>query len=97
MAQGLTAEEVKSILDDIDGSKIIEEKTKRFLHLAEKVTLHAYKVTELDIQALRDIGCSDEELFETIAVASIINFSDRMADALGAPMEHFLEKMAKKS
>jgi alkylhydroperoxidase family enzyme len=95
MAQGLTQEEVKSILEDVKGSKLIDEKTKNILLFAEKITLHAYKVTASDIQALRDIGCSDEEIFESVAVTAIINFTDRMADALGVPVEHFQEKMLK--
>ncbi len=36
----------------------------------EKVRLHAYKVTDADVQALKDAGCSDDEIFEqTVAVA----------------------------
>ena len=50
MAQGFTREQVKSILDDVDGSDLIDKKTKKLLHLAEKTTRHAYKVTEEDIQ-----------------------------------------------
>jgi alkylhydroperoxidase family enzyme len=96
MAQGLSREEVKSILEDIDGSKLIEKKTKHILRFAEKITRHAYKVTASDIQALRDIGCSDEEIFESIAVAALLNYTVRMADALGVQMEHFQEKMAEK-
>ena len=38
---------------------------------------------------VRDQGCTDDEVFEAIAVASLFNFMDRMADALGAPVEGF--------
>ena len=41
------------------------------------------------IDELRKHGCSDEELFETVAVTALFNFMDRMADALGAPVEGF--------
>ena len=94
MAQGLTQEQVKSILDDIDGSTLIDDKTKKILHFAEKVTRNAYKVTEEDMQALRAMGCSDEDIFEAVAVTSLFNYMDRMADGLGAPVEGFQEMVA---
>lgn len=93
MAQGFTQEQVESILDDIDGSSLIDEKTKRLLHLSQTVTRNAYKVHEGTIQDLRDQGCTDEELFEAVAVTSLFNYMDRMADALGAPVEGFQEMM----
>lgn len=94
MAQGLTQEQVKSILDDIDGSTLIDDKTKKILHFSEKVTRNAYKVTEEDMKELHEIGCSDEDIFEAVAVTSLFNYMDRMADALGAPVEGFQEMVA---
>ena len=91
MAQGFTQDEVQSILEDIDGSSLIDEKTKKLLGLAKTVTENSYKVHEDMIQALRDQGCSDQEVFEAIAVTSLFNFMDRMADALGAPVEGMQE------
>jgi alkylhydroperoxidase family enzyme len=95
MAQGFTREQVKSIIDDVDGSNLIDTKTKQLLHLAEKVTRHAHKVTEVDIQTLLNDGCREEEIFEAVAVTSLFNYMDRMADALGAPVEGFQEMMAR--
>ncbi len=94
MAQGFTRKQVKSILDDVDGSDLIDKKTKKLLHLAEKTTRYAYKVTEEDIKTLKTDGCSEEEIFEAVAVTSLFNYMDRMADALGAPVEGFQEMMA---
>jgi alkylhydroperoxidase family enzyme len=45
-------------------------------------------------QRYRKSGCTDEEIFEAVAVSSLFNFMDRMADALGAPVEGFQEMMA---
>jgi alkylhydroperoxidase family enzyme len=94
MTQGFTQDQVKSILEDIDGSSLIDDKTKQILHFSEKVTRHAYKVTESDIKALQDIGCTEEEVFEAVAVTSLFNYMDRMADALGAPVENFQKMVA---
>ncbi len=93
MAQGFTQEEVQSILENIDGSTLIDDKTKRLLHFAETITRSAYKIHEGTLQDLRDHGCTDEELFESIAVAALFNFMDRMADALGAPVAGLQEMM----
>lgn len=87
MAQGYSREEVASILSNIAETNLIDDKTRRLLMLAEKITRHSYQVTEADIEQLRSAGCSDEEIFEAIAVTSLFNYMDRMADALGAPVE----------
>lgn len=98
MAQGYSREDVKSILSNIAETNLIDEKTRKLLILAEKITRHSYKVTETDIDHLRKDGCSDEEIFEAIAVTSLFNYMDRMADALGAPVEglqDMIEQMLK--
>ena len=94
MAQGFTQDQVQSILEDIDGSTLIDEKTKKLLGLAKTVTENSYKVHEKTIQELRDQGCSDQEIFEAIAVTALFNFMDRMADALGAPVEGMQEMVS---
>ena len=94
MAQGYTQEQVESILEDVEGSTLIDEQTKALLHHAEKVTRHAYKVTEADIQVLRDLGLSDEAILEATFVIAGFNMFVRLADALGAPVEHLREAMA---
>ena len=91
MAQGFTQEEVVSILEDVDGSALIDEKTKKLLGLAETATRNAYKIYEGSIQSLRDLGCTDEEIFEAVAITALFNFMDRMADATGAPVEGMQE------
>jgi alkylhydroperoxidase family enzyme len=62
--------------------------------LSEKITRESYKIHEGTMQKLRKQGCADEELFEAIAVTSLFNFMDRMADALGAPVEGFQDMIA---
>ena len=94
IAQAFSQEEVKSIIENVDGSSLIDEKTKKILHFSEKITQHVYKVIESDIHALKDSGCSEEEISEAVAVASLFNDMDRMADALGVPVEGFQKMMA---
>ena len=94
MAQGFSRPEVQNILEDVDSTNLIDEKTRHILRFAEKITRHAHRVAPSDIQTLKDIGCSEEDIFEAIAVTSLLNFMDRMADALGAPVEDFQKKKA---
>ena len=91
MAQGFTRMEVQGILEDIDGSVLIDDKTKQLLHLAATVTREPYKIHDGTLEDLRARGMTDAEFFEAVAVAALFNFMDRMADALGAPVEGFQE------
>ena len=93
MAQGFTREEVQRIITGIDNAPLIDEKIRGLLRLAEKTTRHAYKVTAEDIQALEKVGSTQEEIFEAVAVTALFNYMDRMADALGAPVENFQDMM----
>lgn len=94
MAQGYSQEDVKSILDNIEKTTLIDDKTKAILRFSEKVTRYAYKVTEMDIQTLKDHGYTDEDVLEATEVIALYNFLDRIADALDAPVENFQQAMS---
>ena len=61
----------------------VEEKYRALLRLCVKLTQHAYKVTDEDIDSLRADGLSDEEILEGVWVACQFNAVDRLADTLG--------------
>jgi len=67
---------------DIDALPV-EEKHKALLRLCVKVTEHAYKVTDEDIDELRAAGLSDDEILEGVFVACQFNAIDRLADTFG--------------
>ena len=95
MAQGqLNREQMQNILDDPEGSDLIDEKTKSLMRLADKMTRESYKITPEDIESLRILGFSDEMILESIHVIAFFNYLDRMADATGAPVENLQEMMA---
>ncbi len=54
-----------------------------------KVHDHAYKVTDDDIQALRDAGWSDEKILEAVWVVVFFNLINRLADTLGLSEDDF--------
>jgi alkylhydroperoxidase family enzyme len=61
----------------------VEEKHKALLRLCVKLTEHAYKITDEDIDGLRDSGLSDDEILEGVFVACLFNAMDRLADTFG--------------
>jgi alkylhydroperoxidase family enzyme len=61
----------------------VEEKYKSLLRLCIKLTQHAYKITDDDIDALRAAGLSDDDILEGVFVACQFNAVDRLADTFG--------------
>ena len=51
---------------------------------AEKLTLHAYKVTQEDIDELRRHGFSDGEILDVALAAAARNFFSKVLDAVAA-------------
>jgi alkylhydroperoxidase family enzyme len=70
-----------------------DEDTARFLPLAEKITRHAYKVTDGDIEMLRDGGWSDEKILEAVGVVVFFNLINRLADTFGIGDDDFLAEL----
>ncbi len=61
----------------------VEERYRALLRLCVKLTMHAYKVTEEEIDGLRTAGLSDDEILEGVWVACQFNAVDRLADTFG--------------
>ena len=40
-------------------------------------------MTEADINALRTVGLTDEQILSTVAITCVFNFMNRLADGLG--------------
>jgi uncharacterized peroxidase-related enzyme len=88
---GYTEDEVRSILDDVEGSKLIDETQRAILSFAKKVTRSAYKITESDAQALRDKGLDDAAILETTCIIGWYNMMNRIVPALGVPVDELYE------
>lgn len=54
------------------------------MELAEKVALHAYKVTPEDVEQLRRFGLTDTEVFNVVLAAAARCFFSKSLDAMGA-------------
>jgi alkylhydroperoxidase family enzyme len=55
-----------------------------FATYLEKVRLHAYKVTDRDVQALKDKGFSEDEIFEQTVSTAVAAGLERLDAGLGA-------------
>ena len=61
----------------------MKEKYKALLRICVKLTEHAYKVMDEDINGLRTVGLTDDEILEGVFVACQFNAVDRLADTFG--------------
>ena len=53
------------------------------LEFAATITRAAYKVTDEQVQGLRDVGWTDEQIAEATYVAALFNLFVRLADTFG--------------
>ena len=61
----------------------VDDKYKALLRLSVKLTTHAHRVIDEDIDDLRAAGLTGEEILEGIWVACQFNAVDRLADTFG--------------
>lgn len=71
------------MLEDRLDDAPVEEPERKLLELVRTVTLHAYKVTDTQVEELRRLGWSDEQVAEAVYVAALFAFFNRVADAFG--------------
>lgn len=62
-------------------------RSKVLLAYAAKLTLEPRAVTKDDINDLKDVGLTDEEIIRANLIASYFNFSNRIALGLGVELE----------
>lgn len=57
----------------------------------ELVTEAAYRTTADDVQKLRDVGWSEDQIAEAVYVTAMFAFFNRVADAFGVPSQEYLK------
>jgi uncharacterized peroxidase-related enzyme len=60
-----------------------DERTRAILGYAVKITRDAHSCTPEDVQRLRDVGLTDDEIFDVAETAAMFNFTNRLTSALG--------------
>jgi len=66
------------------------------LAYAEKITASPSSMTLDDLNSLRE-HFSEEQTLDIVAIASLFNFIDRIADGLGVELDSVLKQMATNS
>ena len=67
---------------DLDAAGL-DRPHRLMLEFVETITRHAYRVTDVQVQELRDAGWSDEQVAETAYDAALFNLFVRLADTVG--------------
>lgn len=58
---------------------------------AEKLTRDPRQMSRADVDALRAVGWSDDDILRICQVTSYFNFVNRMADGLGVELESWFD------
>ena len=57
------------------------------LDFAVKLTREPTEMQESDVQRLRDLGLTDEEILSVVGITCLFNFMNRLADGLGVDID----------
>ena len=61
----------------------LEPRERAMLDFAVKLTKASADMTDADVDALREAGWTDEDIFDIAQVAAMFNFTNRLASGLG--------------
>jgi uncharacterized peroxidase-related enzyme len=80
---GLSEEQISQILAGIDAIEA-DEKTKALLRFAVRASRKDnYKITKEEIDALKELGWSDKEILEAVAIAGYFNYINTLSNVFG--------------
>ena len=80
--QGEQFHEVAQALRDGDLDRApISPAERRLLEFVGTLTRHAYRITDEQVQGLRDVGWTDPQIAEAVYVGALFNLFVRLADA----------------
>jgi uncharacterized peroxidase-related enzyme len=83
---------VTAIMTGVSGSPL-EPREQAMMAFAEKVALHADRITPADVEGLRSHGYRDEEIFDIAAAAAARCFFSKLLDALGVQADATFNEM----
>jgi uncharacterized peroxidase-related enzyme len=86
IARGMTAAAAEVLADHIATNwrhAELDDRQRAVCDYAERLTAEPRRMQESDLRALRDVGLTDHELWDVVEIASMYNFTNRMALALG--------------
>jgi uncharacterized peroxidase-related enzyme len=69
----------------------ISDAERHLLLYAGKINSESFKATREDVEQLRTLGWSDEQIAEAVHVAAMMGLCNRVANAFGLPAQGFLD------
>lgn len=88
--QGASDETVAAIVSGKLDKADLSAAERALLEYAELITNSAASSTAEDIQKLRGVGWTEEQISEAVYVIAIFAFFNRVADAFGVPPQNYL-------
>lgn len=85
---------VRAVVRDWQTAPLTEPE-KGLCRYAVKLTLTPRQMTHADIAALRAVGWTDEDIHDATQVIGYFNYINRIADALGAQVDPWVEEFEK--
>ncbi len=80
---GLTQERIEQILDGIDAIDT-DDKEKALLHFCIKASQkESYKIEKKEINALKEMGWSDVQIIEAVAITGYFNYINTLSNVFG--------------
>ena len=73
-------------LDD-GGLTVVERALMGYVKL---ITEESYKSTPEDVQKLRDVGWTENQIAEAVYITAMFAFFNRVADSFGIPPQNYL-------
>ena len=64
----------------------LDPKTRGMLDFAVKLTREPWAMKKADVNALRDLGLTDEEVLSVVLITCNFNFMSRLANGLGVEL-----------
>jgi len=80
---GLSEDEVEKILDGVEAMDV-DDSEKALLNFCIKASKKDnYKITKDEIDSLKDMGWSDKELLEAVAITGYFNYINTLSNVFG--------------
>ena len=74
----------------------LDPQTRGMLDFAAKLTREPGEMRESDVQGLRGLGLSDEQILSVVGITCVFNFMTRLADGLGVELDRGRQEAAER-
>jgi len=70
----------------------LDDRRNAMLAYAQKLTIEPTRMTEDDVEKLRDVGFSDRDILDICEVTAYYAYVNRIADGLGVALETWINE-----